>query len=442
MVLFFILGIILQTQTDIAVWFLPVSTVAVVVLFLSFLPKINRIYDFRYLFGLGLALLTIVSGAFLTQQAWEKSDWSPGLETDFYKGCVMEEPVRKPKTYRCKVRITSAEKTVYIYLPIDSLSEQLVAGDYLVFYADFQSPLPYLRKQSISATAFVRQSDWQLEKEQKTSFSVLLQALSVRRMLLKHLQIIVPDPDAYSLAAALMFGYRDSIDEDLRQAFNRIGAAHILAISGTHFSILFGMLYGLLSFIGNSRRGKFFKHLLLLPLIWGFAFLTGFSPSVIRAALMMSIWIAGDLFSYHSFSLNTVAVAAFFMLLFNPLYLFDAGFQLSFSAVIAIILFYLPLAKIYESRNPLIKYLWELIAVSIAAQTGVLPLTLYYFRRFPVLFLITNLLLIPLTTILLLLIPFSLLLYFIFGEWTIMMWPLNQTLELFIGIVRELDRIG
>jgi competence protein ComEC len=261
-------------------------------------------------------------------------------------------------------------------------------------------------------------------------------------MLLDRLHTIVPDRQSYAVAAALMFGYRNELDDTLMQSFRNIGAAHILAISGTHFAILFGMLYFLLSFIGNSRKGRLIKQLILLPFVWGFAFLTGFSPSVIRAALMLTIWGVGEAFASRSFSLNTVAVAAFFMLLFYPLYLFDVGFQLSFMAVIAILLINPYLTKLYESKNPLIQYGWGLCCVSVSAQVGVLPLSVYYFHQVPVFFLLTNLFLLPLAAALLFLIPVSLLLHTLFGQVAWLMFPVNRFLEGFISVTKALDRFS
>ncbi|MDR0865446.1 MAG: ComEC family competence protein [Candidatus Symbiothrix sp.] len=449
--LFLVLGIIIQFHWDISFpVVLPVFLLSIVFILLSYLPQLNKQYNFRFLFGLGFSMLLVASGIFLTKITWEKSEWRVDPATYLYEGQVLEEPVLKPKTYLCKVRIAAAEeavcqqavdKQVVIYIPIDSLSLRIVAGETLSFYARLEQSPPYLQKQSFAATGFIRKNNWSLEPEKKQSFSIRLQALSVRRDLLVRLQEIIPDHSSYAVAAALMFGYRNEIDKDLQQAFINIGAAHILAISGSHFSILFGMLYFMLSFIGNSRKGKLIKQFILFPLIWGFAFLTGFSPSVIRAALMLSIWGIGDAFFYKSFSLNTVAIAAFFMLLFNPLYLFDVGFQLSFLAVASIILFNPYLVRLYKSRNPMIQYTWELCCVSVSAQIGVLPVSIYYFHQIPVIFLATNICLIPLSAILLFLIPVSLLFHALLGAFPLILFPLNKALAFFISITRALDQI-
>ena len=447
--LFFILGVVIQIHWNVPPVVILFLLLLAILFFVSsyFLPK-NKQYDFRFLFGWGFSLLVWLAAVWTTQSEWKKSEWNTEFVNHLYRGRVIEEPVAKPKTYLCKIRIVSADEAIYkqvvdrkviIYIPKDSLSKKITAGDYLLFNGLLEKPQAYLRKYSFAATGFIRREAWRPENDCKHSFSLFLKALSVRRNLLSRLQKIVPDRPSYAIAAALMFGYRNEIDSDLQQSFARIGAAHILAISGTHFSILFGMLYFLLSFIGNSLKGKIIKQLILFPLIWAFALLTGFPPSVVRAALMLSIWGIGNAVFHKPFTLNTVAVAAFFMLLFNPLYLFDVGFQLSFAAVISIVLIQPYFAGLYVSKNPILRYIWNLSSVSISVQPGVLPLSVYYFRQIPVIFLLTNILLIPLSAVLLFLIPVSLLFQFLFGTIRWLMFPLNKTLEFFISIVRTLD---
>jgi competence protein ComEC len=450
--LFLIAGIVVQSRWNISY---PVIFclffVALVFFVCASVPGLNRRYSFRFLFGFGLCSLLFASAAWITQLAWLESEWKIPSGTCLYQATVIDEPVLKPKTRMCKIRITAAEHPVHreavnkkalIYLPLDSLSLSIAPGDCLVFSGQLESSSPYLKKQSVAATGFIRKNRWQPVKNPGSSFSILVKALSVRRILLKQLHAIVPENQSYALAAALMFGYRNELDKDLQQAFRHIGAAHILAISGTHFSLLFGMLYFMLSFTGNSRKGKIIKQVILLPMIWGFAFLTGFSPSVIRAALMLSIWGIGNAFFFRTFTLNTIAAAAFFMLLFCPLYLYDVGFQLSFLAVISIVLLNPYLVKLYESKNVLIQYVWDLTCVSVSAQIGVLPLCIYYFHQFPSIFLLTNICLMPLASMLLFLIPVSLLLHFLFGKFSWMLFPLNKTLEWFIFTVRTLDKFS
>jgi competence protein ComEC len=449
-VLFFILGIVVQSYWDFTPFCFALAVLSVVILILSYIPKLNKQYAFRFLFGLGFLLLLFAGATFATKLAWEKSEWNIKPSVYLYKGRLLEDPVLKPKTYLCKIRIVSAEKTVYkdvvdkkvvIYLPKDAVSKAIGPGDHLTFYGDLKQSPPYLQKQSIAAVGFIRQGDWSVKQNPKQSLSIPEKSLRLRRILLNRLEKIVPDHSSYTVAAALMFGYKNELDKELRQSFANIGAGHVLAISGLHFSIIFGMIYFLLSFQGNSPRGRFIQQVTVLPLVWGFAFMTGFSPSVVRAALMLSLWGIGNLFFRKTFTLNTIAVAAFFMLLYNPLYLFDVGFQLSYLAVISIILVNPYLVRLYETRNPIIGYIWDLCCVSVSAQIGVLPVSIYYFHQIPLLFLLTNLCVVPLVTLLLFLIPFSLLFDALFEDIPALMTPLNTCLDLFLSTIRFLDEI-
>jgi competence protein ComEC len=314
-------------------------------------------------------------------------------------------------------------------LPIDSCSSALEVGERILFYGEIAE-----------GRGFVRPGCWSKTTD-KASFSFVFAALHLRKQLLTPLKRIIPDPDAYSFAAALMFGYRAEMDKELRQSFANVGAAHILSVSGLHFSIVFGMIYFLLGMLSNSPRGRISKQLIALPLLWGFAFLTGFSPPVIRSVIMISIWGIGSAFFQRAYSINTLSIAAFFMLLFYPLYLFDVGFQLSFLSVASILIFNPYLVKLYQSRNPMINYVWQLNCVSITAQTGILPLVIYYFHQFPLVFMLSNLLLLPLVSVIMFLIPVCLILQGLLGTYAWIAFPVNTALKFFLNIIRSLDHL-
>ena len=458
--LFFIAGVVFQYNCDVSFRLGVVLFLPLLLLIPTFFSKINKRYDLRYLFGLSILSFTFLSAAFLTQITWEKSEWKiDGFYS--YVVRVLDDPVDKPNTRMCKVEIISADsaiqemvvnKKAIIYLPKDSISSEIIAGDGLFIKASLSKPqqIPdasfdyplYLRKQSYSATGFVRKQNWQRE-----SISIPAQelfrykALDFRRNLLSRLRVILPESDSFSLSAALMFGYKEEMDRELRQNFSNIGAGHILAVSGLHFGLIFGMIAFFLSFIGERKKERIIKLFIFLPLIWGFAFVTGLPPSVVRAACMMSFWRIGNALSYRTFSLNTLAAIAFLMLLYNPLYLFDIGFQLSFSAVVSIIIINPGLIQLHTSYNRIVNYFWDLSCVSISAQIGVLPLSMYYFHQLPLIFLLTNLLILPLVGILLFLIPLSLFLQFIFGNYEWMNFPLQWILSGFLSIVHSLDSI-
>ncbi|RUA11771.1 MAG: ComEC family competence protein, partial [Flavobacteriia bacterium] len=198
-----------------------------------------------------------------------------------------------------------------------------------------------------------------------------------------------------SVINALLLGQRQNIDKELFEDYKNAGAVHILAISGLHIGIILFLLNFLLKPIEFLKRGKLIKLLLIIFLLWSFAFLAGLSASVVRAVSMFTA-IAIGLFSNRKLSLiNALVLSMFFLLLFHPFYLFDAGFQLSYLAVFFIITLQPFLIKIWHPRSKIIYYFWQLFTVSISAQIGVLPLSLYYFHRFPGLFFVSGMVIIP-----------------------------------------------
>lgn len=209
-----------------------------------------------------------------------------------------------------------------------------------------------------------------------------------------------------SVLATLTLGYRQAMNRDTRHRFSVAGVSHILAVSGFHVAVVAGFVTFLLA--GLPRRGlaKGIRWLLTLAIVWGYVWLTGAAASAVRAGVMLTLFLTGRLVSRPTDRYNTWAAAAFCMLAYNPLYLFDIGFQLSYAAVFSILYFQPRLQRIIEVRNPLLAYPWEGLTLTVAAQAGTLLPCLYYFGRFPLVFLFTNL---PVTLLATLLIPLGLL---------------------------------
>ncbi len=198
-----------------------------------------------------------------------------------------------------------------------------------------------------------------------------------------------------SVINALLLGQRQNIDRELFGHYKNAGAVHILAISGLHVGVLLFLLNFLLKPVERIKNGKLIKLILVIFLLWSFAFLAGLSASVVRAVTMFSA-IAIGIYSKRKLSLiNALILSMFFLLLFNPFYLFEAGFQLSYLAVFFILTVQPKLINLWHPRSKFLYYFWQLLSVSLTAQLGVLPLSLYYFHRFPGLFLISSLAIIP-----------------------------------------------
>ena len=198
-----------------------------------------------------------------------------------------------------------------------------------------------------------------------------------------------------SIINALFLGQRQDIDKELSLNYQKAGLIHILAVSGLHVGILFGLLSLLLSPLSRLSYGRVFKLVVSITTLWGFAALTGFSPSVIRAVTMFTIIGITIEFNATKQIFNSIFLSAFLIILLDPMIIFDVGFQLSYSAVLSIVTIQPLLQRLYRPKFKADKKLWEIFTVTVAAQIGILPLSLYYFHQFPLLFFITNICVLP-----------------------------------------------
>ena len=219
--------------------------------------------------------------------------------------------------------------------------------------------------------------------------------LSQRARLLDRLSENGVDGNVYAVVAAMTLGDKSQLTKELRETYTVTGAAHVLALSGLHLSII----YTLLSLFFCRQRWQIVSQVLIVISIWLFVFLVGMSSSVVRSAVMLTVYALLSLGDRNRMSVNTLAFTAIIMLMVHPLSLFDIGFQLSFLAVLSILIWYpvfegvIPQSFLMSHR--LVRWLWSLLAVSCAAQLGTAPLIAYYFGRFSSLFLITNLVVLP-----------------------------------------------
>jgi competence protein ComEC len=242
------------------------------------------------------------------------------------------------------------------------------------------------------------------------------------------------------LAQALLLGDRAGLDKDVTEAFGRTGAMHILAVSGLHIGILMQILMFGFSFFPRLISKK--KALILVMIIaWFYALLSGFSASVIRSVVMFSMLILGNLLSKKVHSINILAFSAFVMLCWNPYFLFDLGFQLSYAAMLGIFLFYPFLKQQFYSRFKIIRMVYEGTAIGITAQVFTLPLTLYYFHQFPNYFWLTNIALMAFSFVVLALGVILFILFFSVFLQNIIGYVLEKVMTLMLWIVDSIDKL-
>ena len=206
--------------------------------------------------------------------------------------------------------------------------------------------------------------------------------------------------DALHLATALIYGDDDLISKDLINAFSVTGTLHVLSVSGLHVGLIYILLNYLFSFLGKIKNGNKYKSVCIVICLCAYALLTGLTPSVLRSVIMFSFIVMGKNFKQEANAFNSLFASALLLLVFNPMYLLDIGFQLSYLAVFGILFFYPRINSLLKVENYLLNKAWQTTAVSVAAQLSTLPISLYYFNQFPTYFIPANLIIIPYTTLL------------------------------------------
>ena len=324
---------------------------------------------------------------------------------------VTVDNVLKPGNYYDKYLVEVSQinqnKTVgsvLLNLQKDSLQTPLQVDDRLFLKPVFKSliaPLNphqfnyqnYLAKKGIHHQIFLDHQ--QYKQVGKRAFSLLGIASKIRIKIQNSLHKYAFSKDEYAIVNALLLGQRQDISKELIRNYAKAGAIHILAVSGLHVGILLLILTVLFRPLEQLKNGKLIKMILIILLLWMFAFIAGLSASVVRAVTMFSFVAIGSYFGKKQTVFYALIASLFFLLLFNPMFLFDVGFQLSYLAVFGIVWVQPKLYALWKPSFFIFDKLWQLFTVSIAAQVGILPLSLYYFHQFPGLFILSNLVIIP-----------------------------------------------
>lgn len=299
----------------------------------------------------------------------------------------------------------NVDATVLIYQPKGDSLRLLGAGDQIVVKGAPQAISPpanpyafdqqrYWANQQVYYQHYLRAEQWSLLKQVSPNrFTRFIQQM--QRQSKKQIIKAVADPQAQGIALALVLGVKDQLADQVRQAYSRAGAMHVLAVSGLHIGIVYGVVAFLLGYLQRTRRGRMLHALACVAALWLFALVTGGSVSVMRAATMFTCVIVAQASQRRANIFNTLALSAFVLLLINPYYLLSVGFQLSYLAVLGIVYLQPRIYGLLECRSWLADKLWALTAVSIAAQLATLPISLYYFHQFPTYFWLANIVVIP-----------------------------------------------
>lgn len=392
-------------------------------LYLQLSGERSRFYN-SWLDGLSFNIIFLSLGIAL---AWlQQKPHQPNWAGHFYKeGDVVQlrllEPLsEREKTYKALSEITivyhqqKARKVTgkaMIYFRKDSVAPKLKYGDVILVRSNLQeiknagNPGGFDYKRyalfnGITHQLFVKADEYKKLPKQQTSL-FYEKIYGFRSYILQNIRKYVKGEMETSIAEALLIGYRDDLDRDLVQAYSNTGVVHIIAVSGMHLGLIYGLLMFLLKGLNRNKRLKIIKAVLIITLLWLFSLLTGASASVLRAVLMFTCIAGGDLLGKKGNIYNSMAFSAVALLFFNPFLLWDVGFQLSYAAVLSIVLFMKPIYNWFAIENKLLDDLWKLNALTLSAQILTLPLCMYHFHQAPTLFLITNLVAVPLSSLVL-----------------------------------------
>ena len=357
-----------------------------------------------------IAVCFVVLGWLLMerQKASLVVDWPEGEMC--YEAVVTSEPVEKPKTMAVDVLLAKSGRKLKCYFYKDDRSRALHIGDGLKIQSRIEANSEwrrgsfdyrrYLEIHGFTGRTFVASWKWQKAKVSLKQLSRLermrLTFLKYRNQLLSRLNPVAEEnDDAYAVVAAMALGDKSALTQELKDVYSVTGASHILALSGLHL----GIIYTLLSLFVFSRRWQMLSQIIIMLSIWGFVFLVGMSTSVMRSAVMLSVYALLSLGHRDRMSVNTLAFTAIVMLMVSPMSLFDVGFQMSYMAVLSILLFVPLMESIFSAEylmsHRVVRWFWGMVAVSLSAQIGTAPLIAYYFGRFSCYFLPTNFIVIP-----------------------------------------------
>ncbi len=325
--------------------------------------------------------------------------------------------VLKPDSYNHKyisevkaVDGTSTSGKILLSIGKNSFSEKFTIDNILVVCSSLKNIRKPLNPYSFDYSKYLKTLSvydqirvWNTQVYSLTQGNPTLRgrAERFRNFLLTKLQKTSFGKDEHAIVQALILGQKKEISKELYSDYAAAGAVHILAVSGLHVGILFFIFSFLLKPLKRLPQGNLIQSLALVLCLWGFAFTTGLSPSVTRAVTMFSFFAFAKSINRETNSINTLFLSLLMLLIVNPRWLFHVGFQLSYLAVLSILLIQPKLRTFYRPRFYIDKMFWDIFTVSIAAQLGILPLSIYYFHQFPGLFFITNLVVLPVLGILL-----------------------------------------
>ena len=330
---------------------------------------------------------------------------------------LLGDPVKKQNSFKCSAQVNwlakghtcfTENERIFIYFGKKPDPRQYSGGSLIIFrkelrpienfksFSDFDYK-KYCHLRHIYSQVFLKENEYSLVTNEK-GISLFSLINSLREKLLIVIKKYLPDKSESSLLEALMVGFTDDLDSAILKSYADSGVIHIIAISGLHLALICYILQLALHKTGKKKFSKWIKLGLIVTSLWGYSLLSGASPSVIRSAGMFSLVLFARNILRETIFINTLAASAFLLVCFEPNWIWDIGFQLSYAAILSLSLFSKPLKEMVLPQNKILSSVWNAASVSLAAQVLTTPLSIFYFHQFPSYFLIANLLAVPLSS--------------------------------------------
>jgi competence protein ComEC len=381
-----------------------------VILVLLLLWK-NKHYTAIKLQDLILSLALLLTGIFYPNKVSHKNV-SIFSQEEVFIAEVCQKPLEKPNSHQTllllKNKVLPGPEKVIAYFSKDKFDTSIIAGTQLIIHASLQkiadkvNPFDFDYKKMMNNKGIYFSVYLPSDNYQKTGVRIhriIYAAERVRNRLTALLYKTNLGQDERAVVSALTLGYRSELDKETMNYFVDTGTIHVLSVSGLHVALVFYILSFLLAPLKRSKTGQSIYTVLIITCLWCYAFITGFSPAVQRSTVMFSFVIVGTILRRPVNIYNSLTASALLLILIDPNVLFDIGFQLSFLAIFGIILLQPPLESLVAVKNKILKWLWTLLTISLAAQLFTFPLAVYYFNQLPNLFWLSNFIAIPATTL-------------------------------------------
>ena len=367
-----------------------------------------------YLFMAGYSLVRVQGAEF------QKNDYhSFQADASYYVARVYDYPTERPNSIRTVLELqyqfgdSSASHPVsgkvMAYFPRSDSAFALHYGDLIAISAPIREVMPplnpeefdyraYLGRKGITGQVYLKDEDW-FDLQTNDANPIYAFSYRFRDVLLASLHRSGLNDNEFGVAAAILLGYDDYLADEVRKNYVAAGSMHILCVSGMHVGIIYLLASFLLGFLNRKKWQKTMKQVILLALIWFYALIAGLSPSILRASLMISFVVIGEMIRRKGFIINSIAASAFILLCINPNNLFEIGFLLSYAAVMGIVVLQRPIYNLLYVKNKLLDKAWQITAVALSAQIATIPFTLFYFQQFTTYFWLSNLFMTPISFI-------------------------------------------